>query len=698
MITIVIPTYRRGEILLDTIRYLLDLPEPPQEILVVDQTEQPSPEVESFFQGLDKETVRRIMLPKPSIPHAMNVGLQEAKGKIILFLDDDIIPDTNLVSSHWKAHADFPEAAAVVGQVLQPEEEFQELGVRDQRSETRGQKTEDRGLRTEPGNQEQETKNQNPDLRRDLGFKFNSTQSCWVENVMAGNLSVKKKCALRVGGFDENFIPPVSFRFETEFAKRLIASGGKIRFEPAASIRHLRAGQGGTRSRGSHLTSAKPIHGVGDYYYALCHGQGWSRFLYMAIRPFRQIRTKFHLVHPWYIPVKLLGELRAITLAFRLNRNGPKRLATTRRVVLLSTTQSDRPDGSLVRYGAMVREALEAHSDCAVQELNLSPTQAWLDHFPAALQTPLRYFCIAWNARRLLPKQRGAVLHLLDGSHAYLFSRVPALRCPLAITVHDLIPYLCMTGELQGERPGRWARWILQQAVANLKRADWIAAVSENTQQDVCRIAKVTAEYTGVVHSSVSVPLDPGPEQSENTPYILHVAGNNNFYKNRPGVVEIFKTIRQSVPVRLKLAGAPPNAALQKQIDTSGVAADIEFCTHVSEEELAGLYRNAAFLLFPSFYEGFGWPPLEAMALGCPVLCSNAGSLAEITGDAAFIASPNDANTFAEYGIRLLNDPEERASRIEAGLQHVQNFNLKQLAAGLMVACQSAEKNFANES
>ena len=324
-VSIVIPTYRRGAILLDTLRALLRLPVLPCEILVVDQTEELPPEIERVFQSLHKsmpefgedeldvskdwekqfrglktQIVRRIPLDEPSIPRAMNVGLQEAKGAIVLFLDDDITPDENLISAHLKAYEEYRDACAVVGKVLQPEDRFQESDVRNQKSESC--------------------------FRRDLGFRFNSTQAVYIENVMAGNLSVKRDSALRIGGFDENFIPPVSFRFETEFAKRLVAAGGKIRFEPAAAIYHLRAGTGGTRSRGSHLTSASPIHGVGDYYYALLHGSGWDRFCYMAIRPFRQVRTKFHLAHPWYIPVKFIGELRAVLLALRLYRNGTRLL------------------------------------------------------------------------------------------------------------------------------------------------------------------------------------------------------------------------------------------------------------------------------------------------------------------------------------------------------------------------------------
>ena len=306
-LSIVIPTYRRGEVLIDTIRYLLCLPIQPIEIIVVDQTEEYSPEVFSSFQTLEKGIVRRIILSEPSIPHAMNVGLDEAKGEIVLFLDDDIIPDERIVAAHLKAHEKYPEVWAVVGQVLQPEDGFQVSVNRHKEAGCKRQKS-------------------NCGLWQDLDFKFNSNVPAWIENVMAGNLSVKKGFALQMGGFDENFIPPVSYRFETEFAKRLIRVGGKIRFEPSASIKHLRAGHGGTRSRGSHLSSASPIHGVGDYYYALRCSQGAERIGYMLKRPFREVCTKFHLTHPWFIPVKLIGELRAMSLGIRLWCQGARLL------------------------------------------------------------------------------------------------------------------------------------------------------------------------------------------------------------------------------------------------------------------------------------------------------------------------------------------------------------------------------------
>jgi GT2 family glycosyltransferase len=140
---------------------------------------------------------------------------------------------------------------------------------------------------------------------------------------MSGNLMVRREHALSVGGFDENYTPPVSYRFDSDFAKRVVKAGGQIEFVPGARIYHLRTPTGGTRSNSSHLTSASPEHGVGDYYFALRHAKGVVRWRHILQRPVREISTRFHLRHPWYIPVKLTGEVRALVAAWRLHRRNP---------------------------------------------------------------------------------------------------------------------------------------------------------------------------------------------------------------------------------------------------------------------------------------------------------------------------------------------------------------------------------------
>ncbi|MDP6525622.1 MAG: glycosyltransferase [Kiritimatiellia bacterium] len=296
-LSIVIPTYGRNTVLCDTIAALLDHDCQVNEIIVMDQTPQHDAQTEHLLSEWQaNNAILWCRLQTPSTTGAMNQGVLAATGDIVLFLDDDIISHPNLLRAHMHAHDEHPDAWAVVGQVLQPGENPSTVNWTSAHG----------------------------GLRRDIGFPFYSNSSRWIENAMAGNLSVKRKGFLELGGFDEKFRPPVAYRFETEFVRRVISCGGRVLFEPAASIRHLRVESGGTRSRGSQWASASPIYGEGDYYYALRCGHGWDRLGYILRRPFRQVRTKFHLRHPWWIPPKFIGELRAIAAAFVLYRQGPQ--------------------------------------------------------------------------------------------------------------------------------------------------------------------------------------------------------------------------------------------------------------------------------------------------------------------------------------------------------------------------------------
>lgn len=284
MITIAIPTYNRGAILVETIERLLALTPPADEVVIVDQTKSYPPEIEAKLQSFP---IRWIHLPEPSIPHAMNVALRESSNPIVLFIDDDVIPSPTLVAEHRRAHDGKPWA--VVGQVLQPGQTSEHF---DESQLHRG-------------------------ALRDLAFRFNHDEACDVENVMAGNLSVDREKALSIGGFDEHFTG-AAYRFETDFARRVIAAGGRIRYEPRASLHHLQAPSGGVRAHGDPRRTAAPAHSVGDYYFALRHVPSFRRY---ALQRFRQnVFTRYTLAHPYLIPMKAIAEIRGYLLARRMTR------------------------------------------------------------------------------------------------------------------------------------------------------------------------------------------------------------------------------------------------------------------------------------------------------------------------------------------------------------------------------------------
>jgi GT2 family glycosyltransferase len=286
-ISAIIPTYRRECVLLETIDSLLNLDPAPAEIVLVDQTRNHEMETDRRLAQLERlGKICWLRLAIPSITHAMNVGLREARHDVVLFLDDDILPAPKLISAHSEAQSR-PGCNIVAGQVLQPGEK--------------------------PLTLEEEAG----------GFRFCSSRSQLISEIMGGNFSIKRELALRLGGFDENFVH-VAYRFEAEFANRALAAGEEILFEPKASIRHLKATVGGTRSFGHHLTTIRPSHSVGDYYYLLRAKDIPRRLLQIVTRPLRAIRTKHHLSHPWWIPPTLIAETLGLLWAIFLALRGPR--------------------------------------------------------------------------------------------------------------------------------------------------------------------------------------------------------------------------------------------------------------------------------------------------------------------------------------------------------------------------------------
>jgi GT2 family glycosyltransferase len=281
-LTVAIPTYRRERVLLDTLRHLSGLAERPREILVVDQTLQHEPETQEELERLHQSgTIRWLVLREPSIPKAMNLALLESREEIVLFLDDDIRPEPELLAAHCAAH-EFHPGALIAGRVIQPWEEGKADGT-------------------------------------SCGFHFNSLEARWIEEFMGGNFSIRKSQAIALGGFDENFVR-VAYRFEAEFANRLCSSGARIRYEPRACIHHLKVVEGGTRSYGDHLTTWRPHHAVGGYYFSL----RTADYLGFSGRPLRSIATRYHLSHPWRVFPTLLSELFGMFWAVLLYARGPR--------------------------------------------------------------------------------------------------------------------------------------------------------------------------------------------------------------------------------------------------------------------------------------------------------------------------------------------------------------------------------------
>lgn len=293
-ISVVVPTYRRGRVLLETLEHSLGQLDPRDELLVIDQTEQHEGVTEERLSELHAAgAIGWIRQQPPSITAAMNRGLLEARGEVVLFVDDDVIPESSFLSAHRDGHAEGTKTL-VAGRVIQPWEVA-------------------------------------ADNLKMTTSAFAGVESAWVEEFMGGNFSVRRSHALELGGFDENFVQ-VAYRFEAEFASRFRAAGGRIRFEPAACLYHLRAARGGTRSYGDHLTTVKPAHAVGAYYYSLRTQSRRDVLRECLTRPVRAVSTRHHLRRPWWIPATLAAELRGMWWAMRLHAAGPRLIGSARHV------------------------------------------------------------------------------------------------------------------------------------------------------------------------------------------------------------------------------------------------------------------------------------------------------------------------------------------------------------------------------
>ena len=300
-LTVAIPSYGRNQVLVETIEALLCLDPPPHDLLLVDQTPNHDLATEAALGAWQQQgRLRWLRLLRPSITVAMNVALEQALGERVLFLDDDIIPDSNLLKAHVEAGQGTPKAL-LAGRVIQP-------------WHTDG-----------------------PDPEDKQPFTFNTLLPRECLDFIGCNFSVPRNLALSLGGFDDNFVR-VAYRYEAEFAFRWRQAGYPVRYEPVALIRHLKTERGGTRSYGEHLVTIKPDHSVGRYYYRL-RTQALVPALAGSLADLgRSVRTRHHLRHPWWMPLTLLAEIRGLFWAMRLHSSGPALLPSARTRLLIGSS------------------------------------------------------------------------------------------------------------------------------------------------------------------------------------------------------------------------------------------------------------------------------------------------------------------------------------------------------------------------
>lgn len=295
-------------------------------------------------------------------------------------------------------------------------------------------------------------------------------------------------------------------------------------------------------------------------------------------------------------------------------------------------------------------------------------------------------------------RRRGADLY-----HSPNYAIPLTLPCPSVLTIHDL-SYL--DPRFHRQRLRIYLRLFTD---FSMRRASHVISVSEFTRSQVIERYPELASKVSVVHSGLDPQFSQQPdtqsvrafleEIGQERPYILFV-GSIEPRKNIPALVRAFETVARRSGLRHDLVMCGPwgwrYGASREAIEGSPLAERIRVLGYLPSSQLPLLYAGADLLAYPSLQEGFGFPPLEAMAMGTPVVTSNTSSLPEIAGDAALMIDPTDGAALADAIERVLTDATTASALVERGYARSRTFtweratrntfDIYRLAAGMPAA------------
>jgi len=295
-------------------------------------------------------------------------------------------------------------------------------------------------------------------------------------------------------------------------------------------------------------------------------------------------------------------------------------------------------------------------------------------------------------------KLRSLGAELLHSPH---YVRPLLCTIPSVVTIHDCI-HLLFPQYLPNRMAFRYARFVMGSAIRN---SSIVFTVSEASRADILRFYPSTdPAKVHVVPNAIDAELlvDPGEAERERVRERYQIrgrfvlfAGNVKPHKNLERLIRAFARVRcqeGNEDLRLVVIGDDVSryASLRRTADEAGVRQEVRFFGFVPHETLAALYRMATVFAFPSLYEGFGLPPLEAMACGTPVVTSRISSLPEVVGDGALLVDPYNEDDIAQGIARVLDDEDLRARLVERGLERAASYSwarsVRQIHAGYMKA------------
>jgi glycosyltransferase involved in cell wall biosynthesis len=277
-------------------------------------------------------------------------------------------------------------------------------------------------------------------------------------------------------------------------------------------------------------------------------------------------------------------------------------------------------------------------------------------------------------------RREGSIKHVCSYLQAHLLNYLDLE--PSVVTCHDI--HQCVEDEYSfGEMS------IIRLGLRGMRKADRIITISRFSQEEIARTLDYPKEsikviYLGVDHDRYKASAKPGKlpqafSRLVGKKIILYV-GSEQPRKNLPVLLRALAVVKRERKdfVLLKAGRSQWKGARRDLVDLVGqlgLKEEVVFADYVPEDDLPLLYGAADVFVFPSLYEGFGLPPLEAMACGCPVITSNASSLPEVVGDAGIMLDPHDETGLAEAIVRVLEDEDLRQGMIARGLEQSRRFS-----------------------
>ena len=263
--------------------------------------------------------------------------------------------------------------------------------------------------------------------------------------------------------------------------------------------------------------------------------------------------------------------------------------------------------------------------------------------------------------------------------------RVGSYRAPTVLTVWDMIDEVFPAEQ---DPAGEHAGWKREAIAA----ADRVICISEHTKRDMLERYPVPEEKVSVIHlaSEIDESFAHGPEPVPERPYFLYV-GSRAPYKNFGGMLRAFARVAAARPgLALCVVGPPFDDAEQRLVAELGLGGRVENYGRAGDRQLAKLYRRSLALVYPSLYEGFGIPPLEAMACGTAAVVANTTSLPEVVGDAGLLFDPRREDELISMLLLLTDDGAAREELIRKGRLRARQFGWDKTAAQTLEVYRSA--------